>query len=71
MTAQPTTYKAFIAYSQKMQRRYIAEETKRNGKLLKLWYAYQAKASALGFHALDRSEIIERSNQLRNMLARK
>jgi hypothetical protein len=64
------TYKAFLAYSQKMQRRYIAEETKRNEKLSKLWYDYKAKASKLGFHPLDRREIEDRRDQLRGMLAR-
>jgi hypothetical protein len=64
------TYKSFLAYSQKMQRRYIAEETKRNEKLSKLWYDYKAKASKLGFHALDRREIEARRDQLRGMLAR-
>jgi hypothetical protein len=64
------TYKQFLAQSQKMQRAYIAAETKRNAKLLTLWYDYQAKASALGFHALDRSEIIARRDQLNVMLAR-
>lgn len=67
---QPKTYKAFIAYSQKMQRRYIAEETKRNEKLSKLWYDYKAKASKLGFHPLDRREIEARRDQLKQMLAR-
>lgn len=64
------TYKAFLAHSQKMQRHYIAEETKRNEKLSKLWYEYKAKASKLGFHPLDRREIEDRSHQLRGMLAR-
>ena len=65
------TYKSFLAYSQKMQRRYIAEETKRNEKLSKLWYDYKAKASKLGFHPLDRREIDDRRYQLREMLAQK
>lgn len=64
------TYEAFIAHSQRMQRRYIAEETKRNAKLSKLWYDYKAKASKLGFHPLDRREIQARSDELRMMLAR-
>ena len=64
------TYKAFLAYSQKMQRRYIAEETKRNEKLSKLWYEYKAKASKLGFHPLDQREISDRRYQLLDMLAR-
>lgn len=64
------SYEDFIAHSQKMQRRYIADETKRNAKLSKLWYDYKAKASKLGFHPLDRREIEARSDQLRVMLAR-
>lgn len=64
------TFAAFIAHSQKMQRRYISEEQKRNAKLSKLWYDYKAKASKLGFHALDRREIEARADELRNMLAR-
>lgn len=64
------TYKSFLAYSQKMQRRYIAEETKRNKKLSELWYDYKAKASKLGFHPLDRREIEDRAHELRGMLAR-
>lgn len=64
------TYKQYLAHSQRMQRRYIAEEMKRNEKLSKLWYEYKAKASKLGFHPLDRREIEARSDELRQMLAR-
>lgn len=64
------TYKEFIAQCQDGQRKYIAEETARNAALLQLWYDYKAAASAIGFHPLDRSEIIARSDELRMMLAR-
>lgn len=64
------TYKQYLARSRKMQLAYIAEETKRNARLSKLWYEYKAKASKLGFHPLDRSEIEARSDELRMMAAR-
>lgn len=64
------TYKQFIAHCQKMQRRYVADEMKRNAKLSKLWYDYKAKASKLGFHPLDRREIEDRAHELKQMLAR-
>lgn len=64
------TYAAFIAHSQRMQRHYIAEEQKRNEKLLKLWYQYVAKASKLGFHPLSINEIVDRAHELRRMSAR-
>lgn len=63
-------YKQYLAHCQKMQRRYIAEETKRYQKLEKLWYDYKAKAAKLGIHPLERREIIARFDQLREMLAR-
>jgi hypothetical protein len=67
---EPRTYEAYIALSQKMQRKYIADERKRCTKLQKLWYDYKAKASKLGIHPLDRREIEARFDQLRVMEAR-
>lgn len=67
---EPTTYKGYLALSQRMQRKYIADERKRYTKLDKLWYDYKAKAAKLGIHPLDRREITARFDQLREMEAR-
>lgn len=66
----PATYLEYLVYSQAMQRRYIAEEQKRNAKLRKAWDAYAAKAHALGFHPLTGAEIADRASELQHMLAR-
>lgn len=64
------TYKQYLAKCRRLQLAYIAAETKRYQKLEKLWYDYKAKASKLGIHPLDRSEIRARFDQLRDMAAR-
>lgn len=61
------TYKAFLAESKRRQLKYVREERVRYAKADKLLLKYTAAMSALGLHPLNRMEIGDRHNQLRQM----